>query len=125
MKKIIYHPIIVWGITVVIFLLFLWAGMNKLLLSTDSYTTVWQDWGVPSVFVYIVGALELIGAVAILNPRIAAIPALALAVLMVIAATLCFKNDAPGIGWLAVFAFVLSLSLSLLRKRDLYYKNPE
>jgi uncharacterized membrane protein YphA (DoxX/SURF4 family) len=124
MKKIIFHPIVVWGITIAVFLLFLWAGMTKL-LAPETYADVWNNWGIPSIFVYIVGILEISGAMAILNPRLAAIPALALTILMVIAASLCFKNNAPGPGWTAVIALGLAFCLSLLRRRDLFYKNRE
>lgn len=71
-----------WTVTALLSLLFLIAGLPKL-VGVDAVMSQFSDWGFSPAFMVIVGVVEIVGAVLLLFPTTASIAAAALAVVMV------------------------------------------
>lgn len=69
-------------LSVLLSLIFLWFGSAKL-LALPFETEAFARWGYPLWFMYVTGALEVLGAIGVLLPRWSALAAACLALLMV------------------------------------------
>ena len=112
--------IIVWLITVAVAGLFIWTGTTKIFNPGDLIET-WERFGIGKAWITIVGVLEVLGAIGLLIPRIASIPAFCLALLMIIAATLSFSHGDTSQGIMALVALGLSIVIFFLRMEDLVF----
>jgi len=76
---------LLWSLTVLLALFFLFAGGAKLASSASSVEN-FARWGYPAWFLYVVGVMEVGGALALLIPRVAGLAAVLLCGTMVGAA---------------------------------------
>lgn len=115
------HPamsIALWAVTVPLVLLYLTAGIPKLLGSPDAVAT-FEHFGYPQWFRVVVGVVEVVGALALLWPRAAAGAAGALAVVMAGAAWSSVRiGESPNAALPAVLC-VLLLAIAWVRWPDL------
>lgn len=83
MAKVTYwvRRIGLWGLTLVLALMFLLVGLNK--FTSTGWVERFANWGYPDHFVYVIGALEMVGALGLLLPRLASYAAGGLIVIMV------------------------------------------
>jgi uncharacterized membrane protein YphA (DoxX/SURF4 family) len=70
-----------WIVSAVVAAAFVFFGSGKL-MGSEMYVQGFEKWGYPLWFMYLIGALEVVGGIALLVPRIASYGALALAVVM-------------------------------------------
>jgi uncharacterized membrane protein YphA (DoxX/SURF4 family) len=76
------RPWILWVLTIVAFLFFFLAqGLGKL-TGMEATVAAWENWGYPMWTMYLVGAVELVGAVLLLLRRTAFIAAVVLLAIM-------------------------------------------
>jgi uncharacterized membrane protein YphA (DoxX/SURF4 family) len=114
------RTVITWLLTIIVAGTFLWAGITKI-SNPEEYADTWSKWGIGAAWVIIVGVLEILGAIGILIPQLAAIPSFCLALLMIIASVLCFSNGYTNPGWFSVLAFIVAASLFYFRKDELIF----
>jgi uncharacterized membrane protein YphA (DoxX/SURF4 family) len=74
--------VIAWVLQVLLGLVFILSGVNKLTNLSVS-TTIFESMGLPSLLAYVVGGAELLGGVGLLIPRLARWAALGLLPIMV------------------------------------------
>ncbi|MGQ0774856.1 MAG: DoxX family protein [Pseudonocardiales bacterium] len=100
--------IILWVLQVLVAALFLFAGVTKLIGVADM-VALFDEIGFGQWFMYLTGALEVIGAVALLVPRFIALGALLLAGVMVGAVITNFalgENPLPAVILVVVTAII-------------------
>ena len=108
----------VWILTGALSLLFLWSGLGKLDLGDEHKTDEWMRLGFAVWTMPVVGFLETLGAIGILVPRLAALAAAGLALLMVVVTGVTVFASIPA-ALMAAFTCFLCAALAMLRRKDL------
>ena len=85
MKKGKARNIFAWVLQVLLGLEFILAGQAKF-TGPDSWSKSFADWGFPDNFFYVIGGLELLGAILVFIPKFASKAALGLGIIMIGAA---------------------------------------
>lgn len=88
-----FAKMLLWGATFVFGLLMLLAGASKF-AQPDMWTENFRIWGYPAAFAYVVGGLEVLGAVGVFVPKLATYAAGMITVIMMGAAATLIMN--PG-----------------------------
>jgi putative oxidoreductase len=104
------------GVSIALAIVYGTGGMAKL-LGAELMRERFQGWGYPEVFMLVVGALEVAGAIALLIPKIASLAAIGLALLMAGAVfTLLLRDFAPlaalPLAFIALLLFVAKRRLN-------------
>jgi len=86
--------IFLWVVTVALGALMLLAGTSKF-MQPEMWVTKFEGWGYPGVFAYVVGTLEVAGALAFFVPRLATYAGVLIAVIMCGAAATLIMNPGP------------------------------
>ena len=114
--------IALWILQILLAALFLLSALPKL-TGNPGIIGRFRDWGYPDNFYLLVGGVELLGAVALLSPRVAAYGASALVIIMIGASfTHLLHAEYPRVfftGTLLVFLVLLALARrpTFLRRR--------
>ena len=104
-----------WLLTILLAVLMAGPGSQK--FTSNTWERMFRQWGYPDGFYLVIGAVEVIGGIALLIPRTASYSAIVLAIVMIGAsATQVLKGGRNGIGEL-VFAGLLIL-IAIIRWRD-------
>ncbi len=109
--------IAVWVLSVLLALLFLFAGSQKLLGAAEP-TEHFAQWGYPSWFRMLIGLIEVVGGLALLVPSLAFYAAGALGAVMVGAIYTHLTQAAPGIPVPIVCLLVLTYIALSRRPKD-------
>jgi uncharacterized membrane protein YphA (DoxX/SURF4 family) len=88
-----FRRVLLWFVTIAFGLAMLLAGANKFVQPTD-WIERFQAWGYPAALSYVIGGLEVVGAVLIIVPRFATYAGAMIAVIMCGAAFTLVMN--PG-----------------------------
>jgi uncharacterized membrane protein YphA (DoxX/SURF4 family) len=100
--------IVLWVFTIVFGFLMLLAGANKF-MQPDAWVERFQSWGYPGGFAYVIGALEVGGAIGVFVPRLAMYAGGLVATIMCGAAVTLIMNPGtlgpPTIPLMNVIAF--------------------
>src|SRR6185503_11769919 len=100
--------VLLWLLTAVEALGMLGPGMQK--FREVHWERMFVAWGYPAGFSYVIGAVEIAGAICLFIPRLASYTAILLAVVMVCAATTLLLH--PGfMGWRTPVVHVVLLSV--------------
>jgi uncharacterized membrane protein YphA (DoxX/SURF4 family) len=102
--------IVVWVVSALFALLFLFTGSMKL-LDTEMAREKFADYGYPGWFALLIGLLEVGGGLLLLVPRLAWLGAAGLAVIMAGAAVTHLKTSGEEWQALAPFVFLVLLAL--------------
>jgi putative oxidoreductase len=94
-----------WVITVLMAVMMVGPGVQK--FTGSAWQRMFRVWGYPDHFYLVVGAVEVIGGLALLVPRLAPAAGLTLMVVMAAASATRFTHGASGAGDL-VFAALLA-----------------
>ena len=93
------------------------AGPGSQKFTSNTWQRMFRQWGYPDGFYLVIGAVEVIGGIALLIPRTASYSAIMLAIVMIgAAATQILKGGRNGVGEM-VFAGLLTL-LAIIRWKD-------
>ena len=104
-----------WILTLLLAVLMAGPGSQK--FTSPVWERMFRTWGYPDGFYLVIGAVEVIGGIALLIPRVASYSAIMLAVVMIgAAATQILRGGRNGVGEI-VFASLLCL-LAVNRWRD-------
>ncbi len=114
MKKV--HTILLWVVSSLLALLFLNASFGKL-VSHPNVLAMFRHYGYPDRFHSVVGIMELVGAVALLVPRVAAYGAVLLAVVMMGACGTHLKSGEMTRAAFTAVLVVLLGAIAYMRRR--------
>ena len=104
-----------WILTLLLAVLMVGPGMQK--FTSPTWQRMFRTWGFPDGFYLAIGAIEVIGGIGLLIPRLASYCAITLSIVMVGAsATQVLRGGRNGVGEL-VFAALMVL-LAWIRWRD-------
>lgn len=104
-----------WVLTILLAVLMAGPGSQK--FTSNTWERMFRQWGYPDGFYLVIGAVEVIGGLALLIPRTASYGAIMLAIVMIgAAATQILKGGRNGVGEI-VFASLLIL-LAVIRWAD-------
>ena len=104
-----------WILTLLLAVLMAGPGSQK--FTSPTWERMFRTWGYPDGFYLVIGAVEVIGGIALLIPRVASYSAIMLAVVMIgAAATQILRGGRNGVGEI-VFASLLC-ALAAIRWRD-------
>jgi putative oxidoreductase len=104
-----------WLLAVLLAVVMVGPGSQK--FTSPTWERMFRTWGYPDGFYLVIGAIEVVGGVCLLIPKVASVSALVLAVVMDGAeATQILRGGRNGIGEL-VFMLLL-LGLAAIRWRD-------
>ena len=104
-----------WILTLLLAVLMAGPGSQK--FTSPVWERMFRTWGYPDGFYLVIGAVEVIGGIALLIPRLASYSAIMLAMVMVgAAATQILRGGRNGVGEI-VFASLLC-ALAAIRWRD-------
>jgi uncharacterized membrane protein YphA (DoxX/SURF4 family) len=104
-----------WMLTLLLAVLMAGPGSQK--FTSPVWERMFRTWGYPDGFYLVIGAVEVIGGIALLVPRVTSYSAIMLAVVMLgAAATQILRGGRNGVGEI-VFASLLCL-LAAIRWRD-------
>ena len=96
-----------WALTLLLVLMFFMVGLDK--FTSPGWMERFANWGYPENFLYVIGVLEMLGAVVLLIPRLASYAAGGLIVLMIGATiTHLIHGEFPGS---AIHLILLSIVL--------------
>lgn len=105
-----------WALTLLLVLMFFMVGLDK--FTSHGWMERFANWGYPDHFLYVIGVLEMLGAVGLLIPRLAGYAAGGLIVLMIGATiTHLVHGEFPG----SVIHLVL-LSIILYARRPAFLR---
>lgn len=112
-----------WILTLLLAVLMAGPGSQK--FTSPTWERMFRTWGYPDGFYLVIGAVEVIGGIALLIPRVASYSAITLAIVMIGAsATQVLRGGRNGVGEI-VFALLLC-ALAAIRWRDrLRIKRPQ
>jgi uncharacterized membrane protein YphA (DoxX/SURF4 family) len=80
-KEPVWKNVGLWVLSSLIAAMFLFSGFTKL-MGAEMHVLNFERWGYPAWFMYVVGLIEVSGAVFVLVPRLASYAALLLSVIM-------------------------------------------
>jgi uncharacterized membrane protein YphA (DoxX/SURF4 family) len=104
-----------WILTLLLAVLMAGPGSQK--FTSPTWERMFRTWGYPDGFYLVIGAVEVIGGIALLIPRVASYSAIMLVVVMIgAAATQILRGGRNGVGEI-VFASLLCV-LAAIRWRD-------
>ena len=104
-----------WILTLLLAVLMAGPGSQK--FTSPVWERMFRTWGYPDGFYLVIGAVEVIGGIALLIPRVASYSAIMLAIVMIgAAATQVLRGGRNGVGEI-VFASLLC-GLAAIRWRD-------
>jgi len=104
-----------WLLTLLLAVVMVGPGSQK--FTGPTWERMFRTWGYPDGFYLVIGAVEVIGGIALLIPRVASYSAIMLAVVMIgAAATQILRGGRNGVGEI-VFATLLC-ALAAIRWRD-------
>lgn len=104
-----------WLLTILLAVLMVGPGLQK--FTTGTWERMFREWGYPDGFYLVIGAIEVIGGIGLLVPRVASASAIVLMCVMIgAAATQVWNGTRNGVGEI-VFALLLGL-LAWIRWRD-------
>ena len=104
-----------WILTLLLAVLMAGPGSQK--FTGPTWERMFRTWGYPDGFYLVIGAVEVIGGIALLIPRLASYSAIVLAIVMLGAsATQVLHGDRNGVGEI-VFALLLC-AIAAIRWRD-------
>jgi len=104
-----------WLLTLLLALLMAGPGSEK--FTKPTWQRMFRQWGYPEGFYLVIGAIEVVGGIALLIPRLASYSAIVLSIVMVgAAATQITRGGRNGVGEM-VFATLLIL-LAIIRWKD-------
>jgi putative oxidoreductase len=104
-----------WLLTLLLAVVMVGPGSQK--FTSPTWERMFRTWGYPDGFYLVIGAVEVIGGIALLIPRVASYSAIMLAVVMIgAAATQILRGGRNGVGEI-VFATLLC-ALAAIRWRD-------
>lgn len=107
MKK--AKTVVLWVLQVLLALLFLAAALPKL-TSAVAMVERFQRWGYPDNFYLLVGSVEVLGAIALLIPRVTSYGAAALILVMIGASVTHLLNaEAPRVAFTGIVMILLAL----------------
>ena len=89
-----FGQIFLWVVTTAFGVLMLVAGGSKF-MQPEMWVSNFEGWGYPGVLAYVIGALEVVGAVALFVPRLATYAGALIAVIMCVAAATLIMNPGP------------------------------
>ena len=93
------------------------VGPGSQKFTSPAWERMFRTWGYPDGFYLVIGAVEVIGGIALLIPKLASVSAMVLAVVMAgAAATQIFRGGRNGVGEIVFMA--LLLAIAALRWRD-------
>ncbi len=105
-----------WALTLLMVLMFFMVGLDK--FTSHGWIERFANWGYPDNFLYVIGVLEMLGAVGLLIPRLAGYAAGGLIVIMIGATiTHLVHGEFPG----SVIHLVL-LSIILYARRPAFLR---
>jgi uncharacterized membrane protein YphA (DoxX/SURF4 family) len=107
--------VISWVVQILLATFYVLAASGKL-MSRPQVIEMFRHWGFPDKFYLVVGALELLGAIGVLIPRLAGYAASGLIVLM-IGAALTHLINGEGLQVLRPLIFIMSLALIVYLRR--------
>jgi len=104
-----------WILTLLLAVLMAGPGSQK--FTSPTWERMFRTWGYPDGFYLVIGAVEVIGGIALLIPRLASYSAIMLAIVMIgAAATQVLRGGRNGAGEI-VFALLLC-AIAAIRWRD-------
>ena len=104
-----------WILTLLLAVLMAGPGSQK--FTSPTWERMFRTWGYPDGFYLVIGAVEVIGGIALLIPRVASYSAIMLAIVMIgAAATQVLRGGRNGVGEI-VFASLLCV-IAAIRWRD-------
>ena len=110
-----------WALTLLLVLMFFMVGLNK--FTSPGWIERFANWGYPENFLYVIGVLEMLGAVVLLIPRLAGYAAGGLIVLMIGATiTHLVHGEFPGP---VIHLILLSIGLYARRPAFLRKQTPQ
>jgi uncharacterized membrane protein YphA (DoxX/SURF4 family) len=100
------------------------AGPGSQKFTSPTWERMFRTWGYPDGFYLVIGAVEVVGGIGLLIPKVASASAIVLAVVMAgAAATQIFRGGRNGVG--EIVFLVLLLVVAALRWRDrLRFRRP-
>lgn len=104
------RDVLLWILNVVAALGLGFAGLAKF-LQPERWQGLFGSWGYPPAFSFFVGAAEVVGAIALLVPRLSSYAAMLLGVVMVSALLTLLLHPGGALGWVATPCFYLVLLL--------------
>ena len=107
--------VISWVVQILLAAFFVLAASGKL-ISRPQVIEIFRNWGFPEKFYLVIGALELLGAIGLLIPRLAGYAAAGL-VLLMIGAALTHLLNAEGWQVLRPLIFIVFLTLVVYLRR--------
>ena len=112
-----------WILTLLLAVLIAGPGWQK--FTSPVWQRMFRTWGYPEGFYLVIGAVEVIGGIGLLIPRVASYSAIVLAIVMIgAAATQILRGGRSGVGEI-VFATLLC-ALAAIRWRDrLRFNRPQ
>jgi putative oxidoreductase len=118
------NTVVVWVVDVLVAVLFLYVGVPKILGLETTFFQFAAMRGFPDWLRIVVGICEVVGAIALLIPRLSAAAALGLALLMIPAAITQVMSGEPGV-YIPIILFVVLLILAERRNptalRSIYH----
>ena len=114
---------IAWTAQIILAVLFTVAAAGKL-ISRPQWIEIFRKWGFPDRFYLLIGALEILGAVGLLIPRLAGYAACGLIILMIGAAATHLVNG-EGLQVLRPVVFLLLLAIVVYVRRPWTFKQNE
>src|SRR5688572_9013688 len=104
-----------WLLAVLLAVLMIGPGSQK--FTGPVWERMFRTWGYPDGFYLVIGAIEVVGGIGLLIPKLASVSALTLAVVMAgAAATQLLRGGRNGVG--EIVFMVLLLALAAIRWRD-------
>jgi putative oxidoreductase len=104
-----------WLLQLLVAVVMVGPGSQK--FTSPTWQRMFRTWGYPDGFYLVIGAVEVIGGIGLLIPRVASYSAIMLAVVMIgAAATQVLRGGRNGVGEL-VFALLLS-AIAVIRWKD-------
>ena len=106
---------VTWLLQVLLAVVMVGPGSQK--FTSPTWERMFRAWGYPDGFYLVIGAVEVVGGIGLLIPKVASYSAMVLAVVMAgAAATHIVNGDRNGVGEI-VFMFLL-IAIATLRWRD-------
>jgi putative oxidoreductase len=95
-----------WIVSLLMAVVMIGPGLQK--FTSPAWERMFRAWGYPEGFYLVIGAIEVLGGIALLIPRVASASAIMLVVVMLGAAVTQMLNGRSGVGEL-VFATLMAL----------------
>jgi len=108
------QKIAMWVVSVLLAALFLFAGLPKLLMPAKMLS----QWVYASWFLTVVGVCETLGAIGLLIPRVAALAAACLSVIMIGAVYTLLNVHMPKQLPIPILVFILLIGVAYMRRKE-------